>query len=398
MPALRRAVGLLLACAVACGPPPDPMGTGGGSATGGGGGRAGGGGGGAGGQGGGLDGGDDAGEVDAGEVDGGGSDAGTGGGGPDAGMPFETDAGGVMMWGSLDPRLPFTTMALAYTADPTQPIVGFGGGSIPSSALLRPNGRVLYFDDDFGVVRELVVDAFEPLDAGNGSVYPTAAQDNDLVQSTPQCTVSLDGFWVAPETDILVTACNGLLNYHARGFLIPPLNNRRLLAMGRSEIALTADAVVNLIDGGALPLTGLDAGVSLAAVFSDAWSYRSIHATDSGFLVPLGGPPDGFSEPCELWSVDFGGAATRLGPLAPLPAGVTSTRGCGGRFDEAGTFYGIAARGAADAGVDVVVQRPVLGSSTVIYDEANATPSDLSVYPPIVYTQLQAAGALVAGP
>ncbi|MGK4002104.1 hypothetical protein WMF31_05735 [Sorangium sp. So ce1036] len=303
----------------------------------------------------------------------GGSGSGSGGGGaPDCtGAAVEVvgdvfDPAQVYLVGTLDEAARCGRDAVAHWSSPGSAVVGFDCLFDERSARIRPtDGRLLYSNVFEGMLREFHCDGC----LHTGGAYPLVPLANDPVSPTPPCTpaslTSLGGFLVSP-AGIVLHGCRsgGTLDattwYDQSGAVVYADPDNPLRHLGHGDLALAERSVVHLATSVSLPLVGLP----------DDRPIHTVRATPPDrFLLVLEAErstDDGSSQ--ELWEVDGGGKATRLGAFPPLPAAAEQVSAHTSKLDACGALLQFG--GGAGGGEDVIVRRELGGSSEVVYTEA----------------------------
>ncbi len=296
-------------------------------------------------------------------------------------------------------------LAICSLSAPTTPAVGMYPGANREAAQLTADGRLVYVDTQYNALRVFVPDPFEQVSAMT-SRYPTDGGINELTLPTPACDGGspLSMFWLRPDSNAFIYQCGVELQYFEGGgkpdagiYVHAELATLNLLAAGFNgaliATSLTDDFVFD-VDGGSHEIFGIDNELYDLSMNS---RWRDIRAVDGGFLLTR--PPMNAEDgECNLWFVASAGNATLEGTFVDLAGASNQLTTCQGRLDQTAVLY---TPGQTSQNRDVVVARQLVlpaGSSTIIYTEQNALPTQYTSYPPRVFTFVDPSSGLVTGP
>jgi hypothetical protein len=348
------------------------------------------GGGATGGGGGGPDGG-----TGGGSTGGGSTGGGSGGGGTtvDAGPPFQTDAGEVLVLGTLVPGMP--QFALAALSSPKSPVVGLSAGTVTRTAQLDAFGHLMYFDNLTHSLRMMVPEPFAH--DGGGAAYPPNPSANDVLLDTSMCGANaVAGFWMRPDSESFIYACGMTGPYFEGAQALPELTGYSVMAAGVGNVFVldSSDQGHTFDDAG---IHDVFIGESLSSLSLNS-RYREVRSTsDGGYWVLRGTMTNEITGPCVLYFIDGStGDSTQVGTYTDLGS-ATAPLSCTGRLDGQGRLYTPGTNGSSH----VVVLRPFVlpsGSTSTVYTESGAAASSFNAYPPNVFTFFDTQSSLVAGP
>lgn len=276
------------------------------------------------------------------------------------------DPAQVYLVGTLAEEVRCGRDAVAHWSSPDSAVVGFDCLFDERSARIRPtDGRLLYSNVFEDALREFHCDGC----LHTGGPYPLLPLANDPVLPTPPCVPaslgSLGGFLVSPTGTVLHACRSGGVPdtttwYDRSGAVVYTDADNPLRHLGYGDLALAERSVVHLATSVSRPLVGLPEN-------------RTIHTVrakppDRFLLVLEAEHPtdDGSSQ--ELWEVDGGGKATRLGAFPPLPTEATQVSAHTSKLDGCGALFQFG--GGVGGFEDVIVRREISGSSEVVYTEA----------------------------
>ncbi len=246
--------------------------------------------------------------------------------------------------------------AIADPRAPSVAVVGFDCYFDETSAMIAPDGTLLYVNTFEDVLREFHCDdcpGFEPTDT-----YPSDVLANDTIRPTPPCdpeTNRLTAFRIAPDGEVL-HSCGGVW-YDDTGAEVARVLD--IVAVSHGGLVLGFDEVpgrdaLALLDRGTGAQTAV-AGVpdcTLAAVRSEPtagfWLAFECAGTD------------------ERWSIGPDGTARRDGAFPAYPAGYRGS----GQAELAGDGSLWTFAGGPGSFEDAIVRRTIAGASELIYTEA----------------------------
>lgn len=259
--------------------------------------------------------------------------------------------GEVYLAGTVSPGACYED-ALAHPSAPSVAAVGFDCHWDRRSAVIAPDGTLLYRHHGEHVLREFHCDGCP--DWSPGDAYPAAPLANDTIRPTPPCdpeTDRLSEFLVSPEGAVL-HRCRGIVWYDESGREV--VRRLDLLSLGRGGVALMQERgrffVLELATDAATAVAGLP-DCPIAATRAGA---------TSGFVLALHCPAAD-----ELWSIAVDGLATPEGAFPPPPPGYRLVR-----FDALasdGALWSFA--GGPITTEDAIVRRTIDGASELVYSE-----------------------------
>lgn len=250
----------------------------------------------------------------------------------------------------------------AFARPDSPDVVGVGADCYfnEQSAMLTPDGTLLYFNTFEYELRELHCDGcpdFEP-----GDPYPSGVLANDTIRPTPPCDPAstanrLRGFRVAPSGAVLHTC--GDVWYDEAGS--ERARDVAITSLGWRDLAFV-DTPPRLLDLATGTLTDVPALTCLV--------YTVRAGATEGFDAVIGCTPD----ERELWHVAEDGVAVRRGIYPPLPSGY-SHRGTATLAGDGSLWYLASGPGRFE---DTIVRRTIEGATEVVYTEARVpTPAIL---------------------
>jgi hypothetical protein len=316
---------------------------------------------------------------DAGQVDGGGS--GDGGSGVDAGQGIPLDPQRVLVLGTMSEGACYRDVL----ADPTRPTeVSVGFPCYTSSPKLQ-GSSLLYLDLASNTLYRFVRDRFTRTTPTTPWAYPADTTANDTVVVTAGCA-GVQAFWPGPDGKLLYQ-CAATNEYRLDSVVVTLPSGGSPLSLGEGGVALlSVFSTVTLLaaDGGVVAVTLADGG-SL-----DRGPAR--WAGDGGFLVA---PKVLSGLTRSLFRVSVDGTAALVGDYPAEPTDFTP--GFAEALDGTGRMV-VMGRSTSTSGVDQIAEFPLApGASSIIYNEGNATPVDLTGATPQVYMKLHIS-ELVTGP
>lgn len=287
------------------------------------------------------------------------------GGGGDTGNPVNVasmfSSGHVLLLGTLAEGA-CGRDALADPRTPTRALVSFDCYASKSSAIV--NQGSLYYSVGPGL-RRFHADSWDS-DLAGGSSYPNPEKnpDDKLYEECGDLN-----FKISPAGHILHTCPKKGEGLYLDG---RPFSSAGWpLAIGDQDALLERTGVRT--SDGTLHAWSM-------ALDDSYYGFGPTLAVAGGFLLTHAG-----STGCTLYRAELDGTLTRLGGYQAS---------CGGKLDAAGTMTQ-ESRGPG-AFQDTIIEVPLNGTPTTIYDEANATAQDLSVFPPKVYVKIHIS-SLVSG-
>jgi hypothetical protein len=265
-------------------------------------------------------------------------------------------SGHVLLFGSLSESSFCATRAIVDPRTPTRPLVSFG---CDTSSLVVSRGSLYYRLSSAPGLRRFHADSWDSAPP-SGSSYPNPEKNPDD-KLYEECGI-LD-FIISPAGRILHSCPNKGAGLYLDGRPFPSVGWP--YAIG-DENALLERTGVRTSDG---VLHGWSR--ALGDPFNDP--FGPTLPVEGGFFLTI----DTGSTSCDLYKAALDGTLTRLGGYP------TS---CSGRLDARGRMtYRSSGPGALQ---DTIIEVPVDGTPTTIYDEINATESDFSVNPPKVYVRM----------
>lgn len=281
------------------------------------------------------------------------------------------DPNQVYLLGSLS-GISCSPSAIAPLNEPNTESVAFPCGMDAHSAVIRPDGTLVYLDSETQKVFVFNRDTPPFDDTIDGCTYPVNPASNDTEIATTACNNSgkTVGFLVAPEGNGAWYTCANTSgqwfdeNHELIGFLggSEPLARgydgwvlARTSEAGGSQLELYDD-FGQVVDGGELAAEG---------------DVLAVRALETGLRVVVEG--DGESGG-ELFSVELNGTVVSVGTYPSLPTGVTvDPDGAGRVLDAEDTLY-VAATDSRTSPARRVVFKLTLGpagEATEVYSEAD---------------------------
>jgi hypothetical protein len=258
---------------------------------------------------------------------------------------------------------------ITHWSDTTSACVGFPN-LIGRSAMIRPtDGRLLYLDDQDGILREFHA---ESCGTPAASGYPAQAivLANDTVVPTPMCatdgsSLGVMNFRFSPEGDLYYLCRLDQAWYDATGAKVYSDVGLDFDSVGRGKVAYIETGppmVLDLATGNLTIVTAPDPFVNSQFV--------AVRARDAGgFWVARS--PAGAGYGTDLWQVNPDGTGTKVGSYsATIPAGLAGGVLWDGYLDGCNGLLQIAHEG-TPVSRGVVLRRDLSGASAIAYDDTN---------------------------